>query len=408
MPSPGSWLGLVGRRSECDALLELVAAARGRLQPGPGAARRAGDRQDRPAGLTWSTAASGCRVARAAGCRVGDGAGLRGAAPALRAVPGPAGRAARPAAARRCGTAFGLRAGAAAGPLPGRAGGAEPAGGGGRATNRWSAWSTTRSGWTRRRRRCWGSSPGGWRPSRWRWSSPRATADGDRSSPACRSWCVRGPADAGCRRRCWTSASRAARRAGPRPDRRRDPGQPAGAAGAAPRADRGGAGRRRSALPRRAAPLRRPDRAELPAPAATRCPAQTRQLLLLAAAEPLGDADAAVAGGRSGSGLGTDAAAPAEAAGLVEIGDRVRFRHPLVRSAVYRSAAAGGAPGRPPRAGRRHRPGPRPGPAGLAPRPGRGRARTRRWPPSSSARPPGPRPAVGWPRRPPSWSGRPR
>jgi Cdc6-like AAA superfamily ATPase len=33
MPVPGSWLGLVGRRSECDALLELVAGARaGRSQ----------------------------------------------------------------------------------------------------------------------------------------------------------------------------------------------------------------------------------------------------------------------------------------------------------------------------------------------------------------------------------------
>ena len=37
-------------------------------------------------------------------------------------------------------------------------------------------------------------------------------------------------------------------------------------------------------------------------------------------------------------GIGADAAAPAEAAGLIELGAQVRFRHPLVRSAVYRAA----------------------------------------------------------------------
>jgi DNA-binding CsgD family transcriptional regulator len=66
-------------------------------------------------------------------------------------------------------------------------------------------------------------------------------------------------------------------------------------------------------------------------------PAPTRRLLLVAAAEPLGDADllrraAAVLD------IGADAAGPAVADGLVELGARVRFRHPLVRSAVYRSA----------------------------------------------------------------------
>jgi DNA-binding CsgD family transcriptional regulator len=37
-------------------------------------------------------------------------------------------------------------------------------------------------------------------------------------------------------------------------------------------------------------------------------------------------------------GLGAQAAAPAEAAGLIELGAQVRFYHPLVRSAIYRSA----------------------------------------------------------------------
>ena len=38
-------------------------------------------------------------------------------------------------------------------------------------------------------------------------------------------------------------------------------------------------------------------------------------------------------------GIGEDSAAPAEAAGLIELGALVRFRHPLVRSAAYRAAS---------------------------------------------------------------------
>ena len=65
----------------------------------------------------------------------------------------------------------------------------------------------------------------------------------------------------------------------------------------------------------------------------------TRRLLLVAAAEPVGDVTLLW---RSAErlGIGPEAAAPAEAAGLVEIGARVRFRHPLVRSAAYRAAPA--------------------------------------------------------------------
>jgi DNA-binding CsgD family transcriptional regulator len=67
-------------------------------------------------------------------------------------------------------------------------------------------------------------------------------------------------------------------------------------------------------------------------------PAGTRVLLLVAAAEPAGDAVLVrAAAGRLG--IAASAAAAAETDGLVEIGTRVRFRHPLVRSAVYRSAA---------------------------------------------------------------------
>jgi len=68
-------------------------------------------------------------------------------------------------------------------------------------------------------------------------------------------------------------------------------------------------------------------------------PAGTRLLLLVAAAEPVGDAVLVrAAAGRLG--IAASAAAAAEADGLVEIGTRVRFRHPLVRSAVYRSASS--------------------------------------------------------------------
>jgi AAA ATPase domain len=67
-------------------------------------------------------------------------------------------------------------------------------------------------------------------------------------------------------------------------------------------------------------------------------PADTRVLLLVAAAEPVGDP---VLMWRAAErlGIGTQAATPAAEAGLLEVGARVRFRHPLVRSAAYRSAS---------------------------------------------------------------------
>nr|WP_205650457.1 LuxR family transcriptional regulator [Actinoplanes solisilvae] len=67
-------------------------------------------------------------------------------------------------------------------------------------------------------------------------------------------------------------------------------------------------------------------------------PQPSRRLLLTAAAEPIGDV---VLLWRAAEHLGVDAtaAAPAVAAGLIELGDQVRFRHPLIRSAVYQSAS---------------------------------------------------------------------
>jgi DNA-binding CsgD family transcriptional regulator len=67
-------------------------------------------------------------------------------------------------------------------------------------------------------------------------------------------------------------------------------------------------------------------------------PPDTRLLLVVAAAEPVGD-PLLLWRASERLGIAPDAAAPAEADGLLTLGGRVTFRHPLVRSAVYRSAA---------------------------------------------------------------------
>jgi len=66
-------------------------------------------------------------------------------------------------------------------------------------------------------------------------------------------------------------------------------------------------------------------------------PADTRKLLLVAAAEPVGDA-ALFLRVAARLGIAVDALGPAEAGGLIEFGPRMRFHHPLVRSAAYRAA----------------------------------------------------------------------
>ena len=68
-------------------------------------------------------------------------------------------------------------------------------------------------------------------------------------------------------------------------------------------------------------------------------PSDTQLLVLTAAAEPLGDPALLH---RAAGTLGIDiaAAGPAQDGGLLELGGRVEFAHPLVRSAAYRSAAA--------------------------------------------------------------------
>jgi DNA-binding CsgD family transcriptional regulator len=67
-------------------------------------------------------------------------------------------------------------------------------------------------------------------------------------------------------------------------------------------------------------------------------PANTRSLMLVAAAEPTGDPVLVWrAAGRLG--IPASAAEAAQTDGLLEMGTRVRFRHPLVRSAVYSAAS---------------------------------------------------------------------
>lgn len=67
-------------------------------------------------------------------------------------------------------------------------------------------------------------------------------------------------------------------------------------------------------------------------------PLPTQKLLLTAAAEPVGDVPLLWRAAER-LGIPPDAASPAQDVGLLELTSRVRFRHPLVRSAIYRAAA---------------------------------------------------------------------
>ncbi len=66
-------------------------------------------------------------------------------------------------------------------------------------------------------------------------------------------------------------------------------------------------------------------------------PTETRTLLLAAAVEPVGDVPL-LWRALERLGVPVEAAVAAESADLIELGTRVRFRHPLVRSASWRSA----------------------------------------------------------------------
>ena len=71
----------------------------------------------------------------------------------------------------------------------------------------------------------------------------------------------------------------------------------------------------------------------------TALPRETQLLLLVAAAEPVGDVSLLWRAAQQ-LGIRGSAGRPAEDAALIDLGIRVRFRHPLVRSAVYRAASA--------------------------------------------------------------------
>jgi DNA-binding CsgD family transcriptional regulator len=66
-------------------------------------------------------------------------------------------------------------------------------------------------------------------------------------------------------------------------------------------------------------------------------PPDTRRFVLVAAAEPTGD-PTLLWDASARLGLPVEAIGPAEAAGLLQVGTRVTFRHPLLRSAVYHAA----------------------------------------------------------------------
>jgi hypothetical protein len=74
-----------------------------------------------------------------------------------------------------------------------------------------------------------------------------------------------------------------------------------------------------------------------------RLPAESQRLLLVGAAEPIGDPTLLWRAAER-LGLGPEAVGPAEAAGLLTLGARVTFRHPLLRSATYRRSTSCSAP----------------------------------------------------------------
>ena len=247
-----------------------------RTESGARPARRRRHREELVAGPRVA-ARAGLSYRAGGGSRVRDGARVRRAAPAVRAHAGPARKTARPAT-RRAQRGVRPEGRRAAGSFPGRARGAEPAG-------------RSRGGYgpglPRRRRAVAGSSlradAGVRRPP----SPRRADRVGVRGTRARRhrraGWAARARGRGSGRQRRPRAAGLgdpgSGRRAGTRPDRRRDARQPAGTDRADKRLDPGRAGR--WIRPPRRAPVDESDRAELrpqaPVPAGRRATARAHR-----------------------------------------------------------------------------------------------------------------------------------
>ena len=134
-------------------------------------------------------------------------------------------------------------------------------------------------------------------------------------------------------------------------------------------------------------------------------PEDARLLLLVAAAEPVGDPLLLM---RASERLGIEGSAVDATDGLLDLGERVTFRHPLVRSAAYRSARGVRAPSGASGAGGGHGSRRRSGSSRLASGRRRGGPRRGRSPWSWSVPPAGRRRAAGSPPRRRFCSGRSR
>ena len=294
---------LTGRDAERAGARPAGQSRARRREPGAGGARRSRAWARRRCWSTWAGSAPGCRVVARRGCPVGDGAGVRRAAPAVRADAGSAG--ALPAPQRDAlRTAFGI----SAGPPPDRflVGLAVLSLLSEVAEEQPLVCLVDDEQWLdRASAQVSPSSPAGCGAESVGLVFATRVPGGDLAGLP--ELVVGGPAGGRRAGAAGRGADRADRCAGPRPDRRRDTRQPAGAAGAAtgltPAELAGGFGLP-GAVPL-AGSIEESFRRRVGA-----LPRETRRLLLVAAADPSGD-PALVWRAAARLGIGADAAAPA-------------------------------------------------------------------------------------------------